>query len=102
MHERELAPLCTELALKQQLGDSDGLQQAQSAIAACSDRNAQGLVDAISLEEQSGGDEDAAGGKPPNLKRIIGYQWALQEFQKFDDLRNRAITLMAKIDAMGR
>ena len=29
-----------------------------------------------------------------------GYQRALQEFQKFDDLRNRTITLMATIDAM--
>ena len=56
VHERELEQLrlCAELALRWQLGDSCGVQQAQSAIAACSVWNAQGLVDAMTesnLEE---------------------------------------------------
>ena len=49
VHERELAPLCfAELALRRRLGDSGGVQLAQPAMAAArSDRNAQGLVEAM-------------------------------------------------------
>ena len=82
MHERELVQLCAEQVLRRQLSDSCCVQLAQSAIAACSDRNAQRLVDAITES---------------NLKEA--YQRALQEFQKFDDRRKRAITLMETLEA---
>ena len=100
VHEREFAPLCAEVALRRQLGDSCGVQRAQAAVAACSDRNAQGIVDAM-MESQL---EEAALNAEVRMSQQVGsqrgYQQALQHFQKFDDLRKRAITLMETLEAM--
>ena len=89
VHEREFVPLCAELALRRQLGDSCGVLWAQAAVAACSDRNAQGLVDAM-MESNL---EEAALHAEVRMRQQVsdqsGYQQALQHFQKFDDLRKR-------------
>ena len=85
VHEREFVPLCAEVALRRQLGDSCGVQRAQAAVAASSDLNAQGIVDAM-MESNL---EEAALNAEVRIRQQVGsqrgYQQALQHFQKFDD-----------------